>query len=191
MSSTEVKAEPSTDFSLYGVTLVLRCAESLRANADDRLSLDPLGRIERRNGIIEGRDIADDRPQTSVSHPLDNLTQLGAIGHDNEVDRQASGGPRLRRAGDGHQPSSGSHQARGPPLDVPAEYIENEIDPADVLQGVVVEVDELVRAEVERGLPADSAPGADNEGADLTRELCSHRADCAGRAVHEDALAGL
>src|SRR3954453_23950876 len=134
MSSTEVKAEPSTDFSLYGVTLVLRCANSLRANADDRLSLDPLGRIERRNGIIEGRDIADDRSQTSVPHPLDNLTQLRAIGHDNEVDRQAVRGPGLRGGGDRHQPSSGSDQPCRALPDVTAEHVEHQIDSADVFQ---------------------------------------------------------
>src|SRR5919112_3393371 len=128
MSSTEVKAEPSTYFSLCGVILVLGCAESLRANADDRLSLDPLGRIERRNGIIEGRDIADDRPQTSVPHPLDNLTQLGAIGHDNEVDRQAVRGPGLRRAGDGYQRPSGSNQPCRPFPDVTADHVEHQID---------------------------------------------------------------
>jgi len=52
-------------------------AESLRANADDRLALDPLGRIEGGNGVVEGRDGADVRPQSSVPHPLDDLTQLG------------------------------------------------------------------------------------------------------------------
>src|SRR5918996_1917150 len=111
--------------------------KSLRTNAYDRFSLDPLGRIERRNSIIEGRDVADDGPQTSISHPLDNLTQLGAIGHDNEVDRQAVRGPRLRRAGDGHQRSSSSNHTRGPLLDVAAEHVEHQVDSADVFQGVV------------------------------------------------------
>src|SRR6185369_8166720 len=106
----------------------------LRANADDRLSLDPLGRIERRNGIVEGRDVADNRPQTSVPHPLDNLTKLRAIGHDNEVDRQAVGRPCLRRPCDGHECSAGSDQTRGPRSDVAADDIEYQIDPADVVQ---------------------------------------------------------
>jgi len=35
---------------------------------------------------------------------------LGTIGLDNEVDRQAVGGPRLCRSDDGHQRSSGSNQ---------------------------------------------------------------------------------
>src|SRR6266550_7342572 len=54
-----------------------------RTNADDRLPVDPLGRIESGDGIVEGRDVADVRPQSSVTHPLDDLTQLGAIGHEN------------------------------------------------------------------------------------------------------------
>ena len=49
--------------------------DSLRTNADDRLPGDPLGRIEGGDGIVEGRDVADVRPQSSVPHPLDNLTQ--------------------------------------------------------------------------------------------------------------------
>jgi hypothetical protein len=28
-----------------------------------------------------------------VPHPLDDLTELGAVGHDDEVDRQAGGRP--------------------------------------------------------------------------------------------------
>jgi hypothetical protein len=61
-----------------------------RTNADDRLPADPLSRVEGRNGIVEGRDVADLRPQPSVPHPLDDLTQSGTIGQDNEVDRGAS-----------------------------------------------------------------------------------------------------
>src|SRR5205823_5820738 len=71
------------------------------------------------------RDVADVRPQPSVPHPLDDLTQLGTIGLDNEVDRQAVGGPRLGRAGNGHQCSSGSNHACGPLLDVPTDDVEH------------------------------------------------------------------
>src|SRR5262249_11232822 len=124
--------------------------ESSRTNADDRLPLASLGRVQGGDGVVEGRYFADVRPQPSVTHPPDNLTQLGAIGHDNEVYRQAVGGPRLGRPGDGHQHSSGSNQACGPLPDVAADDIENQMDFADVFQGVVVEVDELLRAEVER-----------------------------------------
>ena len=61
------------------------------ANADDRLPPASLGPVEGGDGVVEGRDVADVRPQSSVTHPLDDLTQLGAIGHENKVDRQAVG----------------------------------------------------------------------------------------------------
>src|SRR4051794_18590930 len=162
--------------------------ESLRTNADDRLSCDPVGRLEGRDGIVEGRDVADVRPQSSVPHPLDNLHQLSTIGLDNEVDRQAVSGPRLRRPDDGHHCSSGPDQTRGPLPDVAAYDIENQVDAADVLQGVALEVDELLRTEAERRLTVGGASGADDVGAGLTCELRHHRTDCAGRAVREDAL---
>src|SRR6185312_1485085 len=100
-------------------------SESLWTNADDRLPADPLGRIEGRDGIVEGRDVADVRPQPSVPHPPDDLTQLGTIGLDNEVDRQAVGGPRPGRPDDGHQRSPGPDHARGPLLDVAADDVEH------------------------------------------------------------------
>src|SRR5262249_43989725 len=157
-------------------------------NADDRLSLDPLGRVEGGNRIVEGSHVADVCPQPTIPEPLDEVTQLGAIGYDDEVNRQAARGPRLGRAGDGHQRSSGANQGCGPPRDVAAEDIENQIDSADIFQSVVIEVDELLRAEVESRLTADSAPGADDVRAGFTCELGCHRTDDAGRTVHEDAL---
>src|SRR6202035_2935756 len=75
--------------------------------------------------------------------------------------------------------------------DVAADDIENQIDSADVFEDVVVEVDELLRAEVERLLTVGSASGADDVSAGLSCELRHHRTDCAGRAVREDALARL
>src|SRR5215468_10675805 len=157
-------------------------------NADDRLSLDPFGRVEGGDGIVEGSHFADVCPQPTIPDPLDDLTQLGAIGYDDEVNSQAANGPRLGRAGDGHQRSSDANHARRPLRDVAAEDIENQIDPADIFQGVVLEVDELLRAEVERRLTAASAPGADDVRAGLTCELGCHRTDAAGRTVHQDAL---
>jgi hypothetical protein len=61
-------------------------SESLLTNADDRLPGASLGRVEGGDGIVEGRDVADVGPQSSVPHPLDDLTQLGTIGLDDEVD---------------------------------------------------------------------------------------------------------
>src|SRR5262249_28814016 len=87
-----------------------RVPESSRTNADDRLPPDPLGRVEGGDGMVEGCDIADVCPQSSVPRPVDDLTQLGAIGLDDEVDRQAVRGPRLGRPDDGHQHSSGANQ---------------------------------------------------------------------------------
>src|SRR3954471_22728112 len=159
-----------------------------RTNADDCFALDPLDRVEGRDGVIEGGDVADVRPHSPVTRPPDNLTQLGAIGYDDEVNREAVSGPCLERAGDGHQRSSGSNQACGPLRDVAADDIENQIYSADVFQGVLVEINELLRAEVERLLMVGGASGADDIGAGLTCELGCHRADYAGRAVREDAL---
>ena len=80
--------------------------ESSPANADDRLPLAPLGRVEGGDGIVEGREVADVRPQPSVPHPLHDLTQLGTIGLDNEVDRQAA-----RTEGIFSGPSTGANLA--------------------------------------------------------------------------------
>src|SRR3954467_13358786 len=157
-------------------------------NADDRLSLDPLGRVEGGNRIVEGSHVADVCPQPTNPDPLYELTQLGAIGYDDEVDSQAARGPRLGRAGDGHQRSSGANQACRPLPDVAADDIENQIDFGDIFQGVVIEVYELLCAEVESLLTAGSVPCADDVRAGLTCELGRHRTDYAGRAVHEDAL---
>src|SRR5688500_8927281 len=104
------------------------------ANANDRLPRASLGRVEGGDGIVEGRDVAEVRPQSSVSHPLDDLIQLVAIGLDNEVDRQAVDWPRLGRSDDGHQRPSGSNQARGPLPDIAADEIEHQVDFANVFQ---------------------------------------------------------
>src|SRR5436190_21024078 len=136
--------------------------ESSRTHADDRLPLASLGRVEGGDRIVEGRDVADVRPQSSVPYPLDDRTQLRTIGLDNEVHRQAVGGPHLGRPDDRHQCSSGSNQACGPLLDVAADDIEHQIDAADMFERVVVEVDELLRAEVERLLTVGSASGTDD-----------------------------
>src|SRR6266487_6515620 len=178
----------SSVICLFGGNVAGMGARRSRTNADDCLPVDPFGRIEGGDGVVEGRDVADVRPQPSIAHPLDDLTQLGAIGQDNKVNRQAVGGPRLGRPGDGHQCSSGSNQACGPHPDVAADDIENQIDSADVCKDVVLEVDELVCAEVERLLTVGSASGADDIGTELTCELRHHRPDCACRAVREDAL---
>jgi len=42
---------------------------------------------------------------------------------------------------------------------------------ADVFENLVIEVDELVRAEIQSSLTVSGASGTDDVGADLTREL--------------------
>src|SRR6516164_9893227 len=108
-------------------------------NANDRLSLDPIGPVEGGNRIVEGSDVADVCPQATSPDPLDELTQLGAIWYDDEVDSQAARGPRRGRAGDGHQRSSGANYARRPLHDVAADNIEHQVHFADVFQGIVIE----------------------------------------------------
>src|SRR6516225_1701288 len=162
-STSVIPAVPAassvTTIAFMGIVSSLICRfGGSRTNADDRLPANPLRRVEGCNGIVEGRDVADVGPQPSVPHPLDDLTQLGTIGQDNEVDRQAVRGPRLGRAGDGHQCSSGSNHACGPLLDVPTDDVEHQVNAADVFQRVVLKGDELGRAEVERLLTVGSAP---------------------------------
>src|SRR5215470_2432022 len=157
-------------------------------NADDRLPLDPLGPVEGGNRIVEGSHVADVCPQLTIPDPLHELTQLGAIRYDDEVDSHAARGPRLSRAGDGHQRSSGANHARRPLSDVAANDIENQIDPADIFQVVVIEVHKVLCAEVESRLTSSSAPGADDVRAGRTCELGRHRTDHAGRTMHEHAL---
>src|SRR4029077_7180400 len=154
-------------------------------NADDRLSLGPLRPVEGGNRIVEGSHVADVCPQPTNPDPLDELTQQGAIGFDDEVDSQAARGPRFGRAGDGHQRSSGANHARRPLRDVAAQDIENQSDLADVFQGVVIEVDELLCAKVESRLTGGSAPGADDVCARLTCELARPRNDYARRTGDE------
>src|SRR6266550_8839214 len=159
-SSRTVGGKPSIRPAQSGGRYGDDAISSSRTNADDGLPHPSLGRVEGGDGIVEGRDGADVSPQSSVPHTLDDLAQLGPIGLDNEVDRQAVRGPCLARPDDGHQRSSGSNQARGPLPDVAADEIEHQIDAADIFQSVVLEVDELLRAEVERRLTVYGASGA-------------------------------
>jgi hypothetical protein len=88
--------------------------------------------VEGGDGIVEGHDGGEVSPQSSIPHTLDDLAQLGTIGLDNEVDRQAVRGPCLARPNDGHQRSLGSNQARGPLPDVAGDEIEHQIDGGDI-----------------------------------------------------------
>src|SRR5262249_24079768 len=102
--------------------------ESSRMSADDRLSPGPLGSIEGGNRIVKGSHFTDVCPQPTNPEPLNEHTQLGAIGFDDKIDRPSARGPRIDRAGDGHQRSSSSNQVGRPLRNVAAEDIENQID---------------------------------------------------------------
>ena len=92
-------------------------SEPLRANADHRLAGMTLGRVEGGNGFVEGRNLADIGPQSSVPHPLDDLGKLGAIGLDDEVDRQAVGRANIRRCDDRYKRAACADQRCRPLLD--------------------------------------------------------------------------
>src|SRR5206468_651359 len=62
---------------------------------------------------------------------------------------------------------------------------------ADVLQGVVLQVDELMRPEVERSLPVDRASGPDYVATGFTCQLHHDRPDRTCRAVRQHALSRL
>src|SRR6516165_10935834 len=143
-------------------------------NANDCFSLDPLGPVEGAYSVVKGSHVADVCAQTTIPEPLDDLTQLGAIGYDDEVDSPAASGPCLGRARDGHQRSTGANYARGPLRDVAADNIENQIDFADIFQCVVIEIDELLCTEIESRLTGISAPCADDVRAGQTGELACH-----------------
>src|SRR3546814_15946364 len=105
---------------------------SSRSNANDRFPRAPLGRIEGGDGVVEGRNVADVRPQPSVTHPLDDFTELGAIGLDNEVDRQASGGTHSWRSDAGNPPSSRSTKSPRPLPDIAPPRNDHQPAPATV-----------------------------------------------------------
>ena len=160
-------------------------------NADDRLPGVALGGVKGSDGVSKGRDLADVCPQPPVPHQLDDLTQVSAVGFNNEIHRLTVCGPSLGRSDNGYQCTPCSYQGCGPPLDVASDDVKDQIDTADVSQRVILEVDEFICPEVERFLTVGGASCADDIGSGLPCELSHHRTDRAGRAMREDALPGL
>ena len=130
-----------------------------------------LGRVESRDGIVEGRHGADVRPQPSVSHSLDDLPQLNAIGFNNEINDQRVVALCLQRADDGHDRSSGPDQTRRALADIATDEIEHQVDFTDILQRLIIEIDELMCAEVECLLTVGGTSSADNVSSSLSCEL--------------------
>ena len=56
-------------------------------NANDRLPGAPLGRVESSDSLVKRRDTADMRPQSSIPHAPDDLTQLRTARLDNAGNR--------------------------------------------------------------------------------------------------------
>lgn len=116
-----------------------------RAYADDGLSLASQGPVQVGEGIIEGQGGADVRPHSTVPHPL--TISVGWARSDSTTNStakplagRASAGPAMvtkcLRCDSGLQSASG----------VASEDVENQIGRADVFQGVVLEVNELLCA---------------------------------------------
>ncbi len=134
---------------------------------NDGLALAPLGRVERGDGVVEDRDGSDVGAKAPVPHPVNDLHQLTRNGLDDEVDREAVDRASLGRPDHRHQRPARSDDARRAPLDVTADDIEDQVDPADVFEILVVEVEELVRAELKRRLAVRRPAGTDDVGAEL------------------------
>src|ERR1700739_1069809 len=131
---------------------------SSATNFDDRLSLGTTGPVEGGDRIVEGSHNADLCPQSAGPDMLDEFSQLSTVGFDAEVSRPTLTWPRIWRLGGGSQGSPGSNHGRRTLRDVAAEDIKNEIHFADVFQGVIVEIDELLCSEFEGGLKRRGGP---------------------------------
>jgi hypothetical protein len=132
-------------------------------NADDRLPLDSLGRVESGIGVGEGATV----PMFVRSRPSRTRWTTSPTAHDPPRRRQRPPGQaacrlRLGRPGDGHQYPAASNQSRRPLPDVSANHVEHQIDAVGVFQRVVLKVDELLRAEAERRLTVGGTSGADD-----------------------------
>src|SRR5262249_20894343 len=97
-------------------------------------------------------------------------------------------GSRTSWPGDGHQRSASQDHPSGLLLDLSADDIENQVNAPYIAQVVVLEVQELMCAEVERLLAVSSAAGADDVCAGLSGKRRNHGPDCAARAVRQDTL---
>lgn len=73
-SSSDLSGRRCEAYLSFAAKLRSLSPESSRPNADDRLSVDPLSRVEGSDRFVEGRDSADVRPHPSVTHPTGDLT---------------------------------------------------------------------------------------------------------------------
>jgi hypothetical protein len=71
--ATSLSNSPRPRYDVTGVSVV---SASLWANPDDRLALGPFGRVEGGDGIVEGRDVSDVRPQPTIPDSLDDSNHV-------------------------------------------------------------------------------------------------------------------
>src|SRR5579871_5170117 len=74
-----------------------RFSGGLGAHADDGFAFAALGRVERGDGVVEGRDVSDVGAKAPVAYPVNDLHQLAWNGLDDEVDRETVDGASLNR----------------------------------------------------------------------------------------------
>ena len=150
-----------------------------------------LSGAKRRNCVIQADNVADVCPKPPISGTLHDLSELSAICLDNKVDHLYTGRRSPEWSRYAHKGASGPDQACGTLRNIAAEYIEHQVDLADVFQLIVFEVDELMSAGIKRGLTVRGPSSAYHISSRLTPELACHRTDYARRAVDEDALSRL
>jgi hypothetical protein len=110
---------------------------TLTDDADVRLAAGPLGHIENGNGIVEGRDAANVRAQSSVAYSPDDFTRLATIGHENKIYRLAIRGPSLDWPVNRDQCSAGPDQACRRCPDIAADDVESMSTSLRFSRGVV------------------------------------------------------
>src|SRR6516225_6135423 len=67
-SPYDISCQGPADLDSAGRPRASMGAYRSRTNADDRLPLASLGPVEGGDGVVEGRDVADVRPQSPVPH---------------------------------------------------------------------------------------------------------------------------
>ena len=122
---------------------------------------------------------------------MNDLAELCTIGFHDEVNCPAIDGSRFNRPNYGNERTSGSYQTCGALLDLAADHVKHEIDAPDFLERIICQIDELVRAKLQRLLPVGGTSGGNDVGSELARKLRRDRTDRTGGAMNKDALACL
>jgi hypothetical protein len=147
----------------------------------------PAGR-EGRGGLGQRTHLADGRVEPPVPHPPHEFGEPGPVGFDDEEDRTAVLRPDLGRLGDGDEGAAGTDECGRAAEDLAADDVEHDIGLSRVLQPLGLEVEEVVGAEGETGVPVGGTAGGDHPCARLARELDRDRSDASRGAVDHDGL---